>query len=132
MGPASAEPADRLVVRFLPVCVSEPRPAPWAGAASNVAAEEPTRHSPLLRSRCGYDIKSWLGTGRTADADQYWRVWGRRRAQKLADGIVRDYKEQDLRDFEVCIFEARGDALIWFFSTDREREGLPRLGEGIE
>jgi hypothetical protein len=79
-----------------------------------------------------YDIRSWVGTGRTAESDQYWRVWGRRRARKLADGIVRDYKEQNVSDFEVCIFETRGDALIWFFSTDREREGLPPLQERIE
>lgn len=79
-----------------------------------------------------YDIRSWLGTGRTADADQYSRAWGRRRAQKLADSIIRDYRERDVTDFEVCIFETRGDALIWFFSTDREREGQPPPEERIE
>lgn len=79
-----------------------------------------------------YDIRSWSGTGATAAADQYWRVWGRRRAQSLADSVVREYKERDVRDFEVCIFEIRSGALIWFFSTDRERKGLPPLEERIQ
>lgn len=41
--------------------------------------------------------------------------------------MVREYKEQHLSDFDVAIFETRSIKMVWFFSTDREREGLPPL-----
>lgn len=79
-----------------------------------------------------YDVRTWLGTGATAEPDKWWRVWGRRRAQNLAQGAIRDYEDDGVSEFDVCIFETRTDAIIWFYSTDRERRGLPPLEDRIE
>jgi hypothetical protein len=78
-----------------------------------------------------YVVHSWLGRGRAAEPHQVWKTWGRKRAQKAADSLVREYREQKLSDFEVTISEARSLTVVWFFSTDREREGLPPLDEPI-
>jgi hypothetical protein len=77
-----------------------------------------------------YEVRSWIGTGPSAEGDQWWKCWGRRRAQRMAEGVVAEYKERGVADFEVMIFEAgKGARSRWFFSAEREREGLPPLAE---
>jgi hypothetical protein len=68
----------------------------------------------------------------SAEGDHYFRVWGRRRALRTAEEIIGDYKTRGVPDFEVAIFQTRDDAMRWYFSTDRERDGLPPLEGRIE
>ena len=41
--------------------------------------------------------------------------------------IIREYRAEDVPDFEVAVFQTRDDAMRWYFSTNRERDGLPPL-----
>jgi hypothetical protein len=75
--------------------------------------------------RVRYEIVSWAN----GERDQMWKVWGRQRAQKVADETIRDNREAKIPTFEVGIFDSDAE-LVWYFSTDREREGLPPLLEG--
>jgi hypothetical protein len=59
-----------------------------------------------------------------------WKTWGRRRAQKTADEIIAGYRRQGVIEFEVMISAQRDDSMQWYFSTDRDREGLPPLVAG--
>jgi hypothetical protein len=77
-----------------------------------------------------YEVRSWLGTGHDAEGDHWWKCWGRKRAQRMAEGVVAEYKARGVADFEVMIFGAgKGAEALWYFSTDHEREGLPPLDE---
>jgi len=77
-----------------------------------------------------YEVRSWIGTGPSAEGDQWWKCWGRGRAQRLAESVVAEYKKQGCTAFEVMIFGAgRRVPPLWYFSTDRERDGLPPLDE---
>ena len=41
--------------------------------------------------------------------------------------VIQEFRAQGLSDFEVGIDDDRADDLLWYFSTDRERKGLPPL-----
>jgi hypothetical protein len=68
---------------------------------------------------------TWVG----GEQDQYWGLWGRRRVRKFVDRLIYQYKEQNVSDFEVGIFDKRGN-MLWYSSSKREREGLPPLEGG--
>jgi len=75
-----------------------------------------------------FEIRSWIGSGSAAERDEAWKCWGRWRAHKTAHEIIARYRERGLPDWEVMIFGmGRGAPPQWFFSAERERDGLPPL-----
>jgi hypothetical protein len=102
----------------------EPEQLDYSTPASRTAADK----QPWTR----YEIKSWLGNGPTAKDDQYFAVRGRERAQRLAQDMIREYKERDVPEFEIGIFEARGNRMVWYFSTDHERRGISPMENPLD
>ena len=77
-----------------------------------------------------YEVEIWLGTGVVAQLDGKWKCWGRRRAQKLAEGLVAAHKRRRVKNFEVVILGwGRGESSRSYFSTEGEPAGLRLLDE---
>ena len=77
-----------------------------------------------------YEVEIWSGTGVVAQLDGKWKCWGRRRAQKLAEGLVAAHRQRGVKNFEVVILGwGKGESPRLYFSTEGEPQGLRALDE---
>ena len=71
-----------------------------------------------------YEVHSWVA----GDVDQMWKTWGRHRAVRLAEDMVRAYRKLNASEFEVGIFTAKSlPRMKWYYSAAYEAAGEPPL-----